>query len=128
MSESNPDVTIVLLSWNRKRYLEIGLPSMFAALSKDLVHEIIIMDNASTDGTTGLIESYVTSNPEVKFIKNFRNIGLKGYNKLFGMAKGRVIIEVDDDVIEFPKNFDQTLMECCILIMVLFHWIQSAMS
>ena len=108
MSESNPDVTIVLLSWNRKRYLEIGLPSMFAALSKDLVHEIIIMDNASTDGTTELIESYATSNPEVKFIKNSRNIGLKGYNKLFGMAKGRVIIEVDDDVIEFPENFGST--------------------
>ena len=112
MSNLIPDVTIALLTWNRKRYLDVGLPSMFASLSKKLLHEILIMDNASTDGTTELIESYATSNPEVKVIKNSRNIGLKGYNKLFGMAKGRVIIEVDDDVIEFPKNFDLTLMEC----------------
>ena len=112
MSNLIPDVTIALLTWNRKRYLDVGLPSMFASLSKKLLHEILIMDNASTDGTTELIESYATSNPEVKFIKNSRNIGLKGYNKLFGLAKGRVIIEVDDDVIEFPKNFDKTLADC----------------
>ena len=112
MKKLIPDVTIALLAWNRKRYLEMGLPSMFAALSKNLVHEIIIMDNASTDGTTELIEGYATSNSEVKFIKNSRNIGLRGYNKLFGMAKGRVIIEVDDDVIEFPENFDKTLADC----------------
>ena len=107
-----PDVTIALLTWNRRRYLEVGLPSLFESLSNKLVHEILIMDNASTDGTTEFIENYVASNEEVKFIKNSRNIGLKGYNKLFGMAKGRVIIEVDDDVIDFPDKFDETLLDC----------------
>ena len=111
MSKLIPDVTIALLTWNRKSYLDIGLPSMFTSLSKRLLHEILIMDNASTDGTTELIERYAASNMEVKFIKNSKNLGLKGYNKLFGMAKGRVIIEVDDDVIAFPENFDETLVD-----------------
>lgn len=112
MCKPIPDVTIALLSWNRKRYLEMGLPSLFAALSKKLVHEILIMDNASTDGTKELITNFAMSNSEVKFIENSHNVGLKGYNRLFGMAKGRVIIEVDDDVIEFPDEFDKKLVDC----------------
>lgn len=107
-----PDVTITLLTWNRKRYLEKGLPSLFASLSNDLVHEILIMDNASTDGTLEVIKRYAKGNAEVRIIENSCNVGLKGYNRMFGMAKGRVIVEIDDDVIEFPKNFDKTLLDC----------------
>lgn len=105
-----PDVTIALLTWNRRKYLEKGLPAMFSALSKELKHEILIMDNASTDGTVELIRKY-ESHPEVVFIPNRNNICFKGYRQLFNFAKGRIIIELDDDVIEFPKNFDKTLLE-----------------
>lgn len=90
--------------------MEHGLPSLFGNLSLDLRHEILIMDNASEDGTLELVNVYA-NHPETTIIKNKKNIKFKGYNKLFGMAHGRIIIELDDDVIDLPKNFDKALLE-----------------
>ncbi len=108
--KSYPDVSVVCLTWNRKRFLELGLPSLFASLSHELSHEIIFMDNASSDGTVDELRRYA-DNPEVTIIENGNNLRYKGFNRLFGMARGRVIIEVDDDVIEFPEDFDRIAVE-----------------
>jgi len=105
-----PDVSIVLLTWNRRAYLERGLPDLYAKVSRELSHEIIIMDNASSDGTLELVRQY-EGNSETRVISNPKNIKLKGYNKLFGLCKGKVIIEIDDDVIEYPQDFDKILCE-----------------
>ena len=107
---NGPDVSIVLLTWNRRRFLEKGLPEMYGKLSRGLTHEILIMDNASEDGTLDLVMHYA-AHPETKIIANKENVKLKGYNQLFAMAKGRVIIELDDDVIEFPQDFDRILRD-----------------
>ena len=109
-NNSKPDVSIVCLTWNRKRFLEIGLPSLFSSLSNEISHEIILMDNASSDGTLDELRRYA-DNPEVKIVENKKNLRYKGFNRLFGMAQGRVIIEVDDDVIEFPRDFDKIAIE-----------------
>ena len=105
-----PDVSIVCLTWNRRRFLELGIPSLFANISKELSHEIIFMDNASSDGTLELLRRFA-DHPEVSIIENRKNVRYKGFNRLFGMSRGKVIIEVDDDVIEFPRDFDKTAVE-----------------
>lgn len=110
MPTKHVDISIVLLTWNRRRYLELGLPSLLSALSKDLSHEILIMDNASTDGTVDFLQQY-KAHPEVTIICNKNNLRFKGFNKLFSMAKGSLIIEIDDDVISFPKDFDATFVK-----------------
>lgn len=110
MRNDGIEMSIVLLSWNRKRFLEKGLKSMMEALSPDVRHEIILMDNASEDGTQEVLKSFA-SHPEVKVVLNKRNLRFKGFNKLFGLAKGRIIVEVDDDVIEFPKGFDRIFID-----------------
>jgi len=104
-----PDISIVLLTWNRRRYLELGLPSLLGALSRNLSHEILVMDNASTDGTMEFLSRFA-AHPEIRVIHNDTNLRFKGYNRLFAMAKGKLIIEIDDDVIEFPPNFDETFV------------------
>lgn len=109
-TNTNPDVSILLLAWNRRKYLERGLPSLFAALSPNVSHEIILMDNASSDGTYEELLKYA-DHPEVRVIRSPRNLRFKGFNKLFGLARGRLIIELDDDVIEFPHHFDQTFID-----------------
>ena len=106
-----PDISIVLLTWNRRGYLEKGLPELYGKLSRALTHEILIMDNASEDGTLDLVMTYA-NHPETRVIANKKNVKFKGYNSLFGMARGRIIIELDDDVIEYPHEFDQVLLEC----------------
>lgn len=104
------DISIVCVTWNRIKFLELGLPSLFEALSPDLSHEIIFWDNASTDGTLDLLQQYA-DRPDVQIIANDSDIRYKAFNKLFGKAKGDVIIEIDDDVIEFPKAFDRIAID-----------------
>lgn len=70
--------------------------------------EIIIFDNASNDETIDVIEQFIIENSDldIRKIFNKKNIGLNAYKKLFSMAKGEYIVEVDDDVIDFPKSID----------------------
>ena len=109
-NRQQPAISLVLLAWNRKRYLERGLPALFAALSTDIPHEIILMDNASQDGTYGELLKYA-DHPEVRVIRNRTNLRFKGFNRLFALARGRLIVELDDDVIEYPKGFDRTFLD-----------------
>ena len=105
-----PEISLVLLAWNRRRYLERGLPSLFASLSPDISHEIILMDNASEDGTHEELLKYA-DRPGVRVIRNRVNLRFKGFNKLFALARGRLIVELDDDVIEYPKGFDRVFID-----------------
>jgi glycosyltransferase involved in cell wall biosynthesis len=87
---------------------------MFAALAPaekmGIKREIIIMDNCSTDGTQEVLERYHAF-PEVRIVRNKKNYRFAAYKRLFYLARGKVIIDVDDDILEFPKNFDQILVD-----------------
>jgi len=105
-----PDVSIVLLTWNRAPMLRECLHEMFKSLSRELTHDIIIMDNASTDETPLILDSY-EGRAETRIVRNRKNVRLNAYKKLFAMARGRLVIEVDDDVLRFPANFDRTFVD-----------------
>jgi len=61
--------------------------------------EVIVVDNASTDGTPETLEAEF---PEVKLIKMFKNIGIEAYNIGFKNVKGEYIVILDDD--SFPAK------------------------
>ena len=109
-SVGRPEVSIVLLTWNRSWMLETCLREMFASFADGVSREIILMDNASDDATPEVLKRYSTI-PGVKVLRNKKNLRLNAYKKLFGMARGRIVIEVDDDVLKFPKNFDKTFLD-----------------
>ena len=66
---------IVLITYNRKKYLEDTLDSIFAETSPIRDCEITILDNHSTDGTSEMIESYAKKYLNLKHIINKVNIG-----------------------------------------------------
>ena len=109
-----PDISICILTWNRADFLDVCLQKMFAALAPaekmGIKREIIIMDNCSTDGTQEVLERYHAF-PEVRIVRNKKNYRFAAYKRLFYLARGKVIIDVDDDILEFPKNFDQILVD-----------------
>ena len=109
-----PDVSICLLTWNRADFLEICLRELFRAIKPTslggLSREILIMDNASTDETANVLSKYA-DRPDVRIIRNKRNLRLAAYKRLFYHARGRIIIDLDDDVLSFPKNFDEILVD-----------------
>ncbi|MGP8214412.1 MAG: glycosyltransferase family 2 protein [Bacteroidia bacterium] len=103
-------ISICILTRNRPKFLKICVNNLLEKLYYLENYEIIIMDNGSTDQTKKLLEEYGQSK-KIRILRNKKHIGLNGFKKLFRKAKGEYIIEIDDDVLEFPLYFDRTMVE-----------------
>jgi GT2 family glycosyltransferase len=96
------DVSVVIVGWNAKHYLELCLQSLAAAPRRSM--EIIVVDNASSDGSAEMIASRF---PHVKLIRSNENLGFsKGNNVAIRQCQGRYIALVNPDVIVFPGCLD----------------------
>jgi hypothetical protein len=93
---SKPLVSIVTLCWNRKKDILESLQGIQKIDYENL--EVIVVDNASTDGT---VEAINQQFPEVQVIQMYKNIGIEAYNIGFKNAKGEYIVILDDD--SFPQ-------------------------
>lgn len=100
-----------MLTWNRKKYLELLLPDFFKNRSSIEDYEFIIADNGSNDGSVELLLEYKNKYPKIRLFLNKKNKGLNEYKKIIKESKGEYLIIVDDDVISFPKDFDQKLVK-----------------
>ncbi|HTS07806.1 MAG TPA: glycosyltransferase family 2 protein [Candidatus Eisenbacteria bacterium] len=97
------EISIVIVAWNAKKYLELCLDSLLAAPSRRSM-ETIVVDNASSDGTSEMI---TTRFPWVKLIKSQENLGFsRGNNLGIRRARGRYIALVNPDVIVLPGCLD----------------------
>ena len=88
-----PDLSVILVTMNRKEILDRCL----RALSRQSMHnyEIIVVDNASTDGTGDMIRSRF---PQVRYTRLEANLGPPGgRNAGVQMAFGDLCVFLDDD-------------------------------
>ncbi|KAF0996456.1 glycosyltransferase family 2 protein [Geobacillus sp. TFV-3] len=97
MKDQFPLVSIVMLAWNRKDDVRESLMHIQEIDYTPI--EVIVVDNASTDGTPEMIENEF---PDVRLIRMFKNIGIEAYNIGFENAKGKYIVIIDDD--SFPAR------------------------
>ena len=89
-----PEVSIVILNWNGKKYLEKFLPSVLASTYPN--KRVIVADNASTDDSLALLTS---SFPGVEIIQNSTNEGFaKGYNTALAQIKSDYFVLLNSDV------------------------------
>lgn len=106
--------SFVILTWNRSPMLKICLERLFKSIKDKVSSEIIIYDNNSPDDTRSVIDSFINKYQnliKIKIIYGNENVGLKAYKKLFSLASGRYIIEVDDDILDFPEAVDQVFID-----------------
>src|SRR6266481_5014790 len=97
------DISVVIVAWKAKHYLELCLDSLAKAPPRRSM-EVLVVDNASADGTIEMIE---TKFPWVKLIKSRENLGFaKGNNVAIRQCPGRYIALVNPDVIVFPGCLD----------------------
>ena len=94
---SQPLVTVNILTWNRKADLERLLISLKRQSYPDL--EVIVVDNASTDGTSEMVKSKF---PRVRLFRSGENRGIVNWNVGFENAAGKYILALDDDC--FPEE------------------------
>jgi glycosyltransferase involved in cell wall biosynthesis len=102
--------SFLVLTWNRRQMLEICVDKLITSIGDRVNCEIIVMDNASSDSTRELLESY-RDNPLMKSVFLEKDHGLNAYKELFRLAQGDYMVTVDDDVIEFPFQLDRIFSE-----------------
>ena len=90
----HPKVSVVILNWNGKHYLEKFLPSVLSSGYPNL--EIVVADNASTDDSAEFIKSHF---PEVSVIVNSENLGFAGgYNAVLSQIDADYFVLLNSDV------------------------------
>ncbi|MDD3557065.1 MAG: glycosyltransferase [Melioribacteraceae bacterium] len=90
------DLSIIIVNYNVKEFLANLLHSLRTA-AKNISHEIIVVDNASEDGSTELIKSKF---PEIKLIENQNNVGFgSANNQALKIARGKYFLLINPDTI-----------------------------
>src|SRR5262245_55195681 len=97
-----PRLSIGVPVYNGQRFLRATLDSLLAQTFTDF--ELIICDNASTDGTEAICREYAARDPRVTYVRHDRNLGpAPNYNACFAHARGELFKwAAADDVVE-PK-------------------------
>ena len=97
---SQPDVSLVMASYNGIGEIEETLRKLQAYFEKQgYVHEVIVVNDGSSDDTEAALHGFSLRYPELKILSNGRNMG-KGYSIKKGVleAKGRFIFYTDADL------------------------------
>ena len=96
--------SIVVLTHNRLPHLMACLKSIRDNTKQP--YEIIVVDNASTDGT----KEYLVYQKDIELVNLSENRGVVARNYGFALAKYPLIAQVDDDVTLLP-NWDNYILE-----------------
>jgi len=100
------DISVILVSYNVKQYLEQALDSIFKALS-DFRSEVFVVDNGSGDGSSAMVKRRF---PRVRLIENGRNLGFaRANNRALARARGEAICLINPDTLVREDSFKACL-------------------
>lgn len=104
------DLSIIILNFNTKKITLEAIESVEKSNPKELAdgtYELIVTDNASSDGSVEAFEAYKKKSKIKSFhiVNNGGNIGFAaGNNKGMPYAKGRYVLFLNPDTIMYPKT------------------------
>ena len=89
-----PEVSVVILNWNGKAFLEKFLPSVLASTYRNL--RIVLADNHSSDESVKYVKQFF---PSIEIIENSSNDGFaKGYNSALQKINTDYYVLLNSDV------------------------------
>jgi GT2 family glycosyltransferase/lipopolysaccharide/colanic/teichoic acid biosynthesis glycosyltransferase len=101
MSE-NPKISVIIVNYNVRDFIMHALQSIKRALA-DIPSEIIVVDNASVDGSVEMISNHF---PKVILIQNDKNVGFAAANNMaLKQSKGEFIVLINPDTIVQEDTF-----------------------
>jgi len=101
-----PLVSVVILNWNGRKFLEQFLPSVLASTYNN--KKIIVADNASTDDSIIFLQQHF---PSVQIIQNASNEGFaKGYNTALQQIESDYFVLLNSDV-EVTPNWIEPIIQ-----------------
>ena len=105
METKNPTVAVVMCTYNGEKYLREQMDSILAQTYP--IHEIIVQDDRSTDGTVALLRQYAARVPQMRVYVNGRNLG---FNRNFHTACLRATADLvaisDQDDLWLPHKIE----------------------
>ena len=88
--------TVVIPNWNGRDLLEKFLPSVLAAVQGNSANEVIVVDNASKDGSVEFLHEHF---PTVRVLPQKRNLGFGGgSNAGFRAASNDIVVLLNNDM------------------------------
>jgi GT2 family glycosyltransferase len=101
-------IAVVVITHNRVHLLRRCVEDVLDRASRATT-EIVIWDNASTDGTGAYLDSL--DDPRIRVVHHPENIGQNAYARAFPLTRAEYLVEVDDDVVDAPESWDAMLLE-----------------
>lgn len=88
-------VTVVIVTWNGRSHLETCLPAVRDQKVRGFEHEVLVLDNGSTDGTVDWLRA---EHPWVRLIESPVNLGFcGGNNRAIEAAEGDAVVLLNND-------------------------------
>lgn len=108
--EFDDGFSLVLATRNRKAFLYCAVAAVIS--NTHLPFELIIMDNASDDGTSELCQLLEEQHPGVvRHVRLKRNYGTNAYALGFLQARYKYLVDMDDDILALSKGWDKATID-----------------
>ncbi|MGD8501698.1 MAG: glycosyltransferase family 2 protein, partial [Phycisphaerales bacterium] len=100
------DVSVIIVNWNTEGLLRGCLASIYERAG-DVDYEVIVVDNASTDGSVEVVKNDFQ---RVILIENAENRGFsKANNQGMAVAKGRYVLLLNSDTVVLDEAIAHTV-------------------
>ena len=107
---SAPRVSVGIPVYNGERYLAEAIESALAQTYTDL--EVVIADNASTDATPQICETFAAKDERVRYVRNPENLGASAnYRRVFELARGEYFCWMPADEAMMPGYLERLVTE-----------------
>lgn len=101
-----PLVSVICLCFNQAKFVTAAINSVIEQDYQNV--ELIVVDDASTDGSRELIEKFLSDKPEVRTIFLRTNLGnCAAFNKGWQSANGKYIIDLAADDLLLPERLSR---------------------
>lgn len=100
------NVSIIIVNWNTREILQNCLQSIYDQTA-DIKFEVIVVDNASTDGSAEMVKQ---NYPQVRLIENAENLGFAAANNQgIAVAAGHYVLLLNSDTVILDNAVAKTV-------------------